>query len=191
MATIYNFADELPAITAEGLASNDLTLVSDVSAAISKKVLLSDFAAYIRALGAGVVNTTATVLAVTAPLHAGKIISISSAAPFAFTLPATAGTGDRYRFQFQVVATATTSSIAVANTVDILQGMVQVFSTVTAHLTAFKATATDDTMKFNGSTMGGCLGDWYEFTDVKTGFWSVIGLTAPTGTEVTPFLANV
>ncbi len=69
-----------------------------------------------------------------------------------------------------------------------MQGMVQVYSTVTAHLTAFKATATDNTMQFNGSTLGGTLGDWYELTDVKTGFWQVNGLTAPTGSEVTPFL---
>ncbi len=113
MATIYNFHEELTALTAEDLANADLTVVYDTSTGITKKALLSDMAAYIRTFGGAAVNTTATVLAVTAPLHAGRIVTISSAAPIAITLPAATGTGNRYRFQFQVVATTTTSSITI------------------------------------------------------------------------------
>ena len=191
MASIYNFHDELTAITAEDMATGDLTILFDTSAQIPKKVLMSDFAAYVRTFGGGVVNTTASALTITAPLHSGKIVTISSSTPIVVTLPATAGTGNRYRLQFQVVATATVSTIKVANATDIMQGMVQVYSTVTATLTAFRATATSDTMTFNGSTLGGVVGDWYEFIDVKTGFWQVNGLTAPTGSEVTPFGTTV
>ncbi len=191
MGTLHNFHQEMPAIAAEGMAEADVLLVYDTSASTPKKVLLTDFEAYVRTFGPGVVNTTATVLAITAPLHSGKIVTISSASPIAITLPASAGTGNAYRFQFQVVATATTSSIKVANTTDIMQGMVQTYSTTTAALTAFKATATSDTLKFDGTTLGGCVGDWYELIDVKTGFWQVNGLSAPTGAKATPFAATV
>ena len=187
MATVHVFQDECPAITAGGVAENDMMLVWDTSAQITKSCTPRDMAT----AGTGAVNTTATVVAITAAAHAGKTVTLSTAAAFVVTLPQATGTGNKYRFQFQVAATGTTSSITVANATDIMQGMVCVATTSSNNVIAYIATATDDTMKFNGTTMGGVKGDWYEVTDVKTGFFQVIGFSAATGTTVTPFLANV
>jgi hypothetical protein len=45
-------------------------------------------------------------------------------------------------------------------------------------------------VSLNGTTLGGVVGDVVEFIDVKSGVWSVMAFTAPTGTEATPFSAS-
>lgn len=138
-----------------------------------------------------VVNTTATSLAVTAALHAGKVVTISSAAPIAVTLPQATGTGNRYRFVMQVAATGTSSTIKVANATDVMQGLVLALTTSSANVIGYGTSATSDTISLNGTTTGGVAGAQYEIVDVKTGFFQVIGYDSPTGSTATPFSASV
>jgi hypothetical protein len=182
-------------ITSESAVSDpvaaDETFVYDVSAGATKKVTLGQLSG----VGAGVVDTTATLLTVTAASHAGKTVTVSSAAPIAITLPAATGTGNCFRFNIRVAATATASTIKCVGT-DIVSGAVHVSTSATttnvaAIVAAFHSTATDDTITVNGTTLGGVLGDWFEIVDVKSGVFQVHGNTKATGAYATPFSATV
>jgi hypothetical protein len=185
MSTIYTFHQECAA--ASDVATDDLILVYDTSAGTTKKISQ----ALLVSGASGVVDTTATTLTVTATQHAGKTITISSAAPIAITLPQATGTGNRYRFNVRVAATATGHTIKVANATDVMSGIIAGLTTSSDNVIGYKATATDDTITVNGTTKGGVVGDWYEIIDIKTGFFQVNGMTAPTGTTATPFSATV
>lgn len=142
-------------------------------------------------LSTRVVNTTATVLAVTAALHSGKVVTVNSAAPIAITLPPAAGTGARFTFVIGTDCTATASTIKVANTADALTGVSVLATTDTAQVSGFGTTATDDTVSLNGTTKGGCKGDQIVITDIATALFEVKIVGRATGTIVTPFSATV
>lgn len=186
MGTTANF--DSPAAT--GIAAADTFPLIDATTNRPKTGTVSQ----LTQASVGVVDTTATVLALTAALHANKIVTVSSTAPIAITLPASAGTGNRYRLNIRVLATTTGHTIKVANTTDVMSGLVfghLTVSTTVGTVVSFKATATDDTITINGTTQGGVVGDIIELTDIKTGFWEVKMRTSPTGTHATPFSATV
>jgi len=87
MSTIYTFHQECPAATSK-LQPADRVLVYDSSAGVTKYMT----GALLAGAGAGVVDTTATTLTLTQASHAGKVLTVSSAAPIAITLPAATGT---------------------------------------------------------------------------------------------------
>ena len=186
MSTIHNIHGDMTAGTAT-LQADDEIAVWEASTGSPKKLT----GAQVAGVAPGAVNTTATTLAITQATHAGRVVTVSSAAPFVFTLPASAGTGAVYKFQMQVAATGTTSAIKVVNATDIMQGVAIAVTTSSTNTEGFATSATSDTIAMNGTTLGGVVGDYYELVDVKTGFWSVRCFTAPTGTEATPFSATV
>jgi hypothetical protein len=170
----------------DAVADGDLIRVYDTSGGDYNSVTVAQMRA---GLAGGLVDTTATTLAVTAASHAGKTVTISSAAPIAVTMPAATGTGNKYRFWIAVAATGTSHTIA-ALTTDIISGYAFAVTTSTDNAEAFKTSATSDKVSLNGTTLGGVVGDVVEFIDVKSGVWSVMAFTAPTGTEATPFSAS-
>lgn len=186
-ATIANYVDQLSSVSAP--ASDDVLIIHDTSAGTPGKVTL---AAALSGYTGRVVDTTATTLTVTAAAHANRIVTISSAAPIAVTLPAATGTGNTYRFVFEVAATATTSSIKCVGTDD-FAGMLAQFDTSATDITgiAFAATATDDTIAFDGTTRSGVLGTIVELIDVATGHWAGSVRGPATGSYATPFSATV
>lgn len=184
--TVHNFMDQLPAVSAPDTA--DSVILYDASGSVvGRATLLS-----LNGATGRVVNTTATELTITAAAHAGKTVTISSAAPIAVTLPAATGTGNRYKFVFEVAATGTTSSIKCVGTDD-FAGMLAVFDTSATDITAiaFAATATDDTMAFDGTTRSGVLGTVIELEDVASGHWAGMVRGPATGSYATPFSATV
>jgi hypothetical protein len=185
MSTIYTFHQECPAITAGDVAANDLMLVYDTSTGVTKRALVSDLASQ------APIDTTATTLTITKAVHAGKTVTISSAAPIAITLPQATGSGAKYKFVVAVVATATAHTIKVANATDVMMGYAFCVTTTSDNAEGFKTSASSDTISMNGTTLGGVVGDIYEIEDVITGKFSVKCFTAPTGTEATPFSATV
>jgi hypothetical protein len=185
MSTVFAI-DDVPALGG-AVAADDKIFVYDTSSGRTKYATGAEIAG----AAPGVVNTTATLLTITAASHAGKVVTISGT-PFAVTLPQATGTGNVYRFQINVTTTATTSVIKVANATDIFQGAVHVITSATttnvaAIVAAFRTTATDDAIVFNGTTLGGLPGDWVEIYDVKTGFFQVVARTTATGAYATPF----
>ena len=185
--TEYTFDTEMPA-GASTLQPTDKVLVNEASSKV-KKSLTGDLA--VRGQP-GIVNTILTVLPLTQAAHAQKVVCVSSTASTAITLPQATGTGDKYRLQFQVAATGTASTIKVANSTDVMQGIILAPASTTVGLGFWATSATSDTLTLNGGTTGGKIGDWYEFTDILTGFWMVNGMTQPTVTNMaTPFSATV
>lgn len=135
--------------------------------------------------GGAVINTTASALGLTQVLHGNRAVTISSATPIAITLPTSSGSGTKYRLVVMVAATATQHTIKIGTTGEVFQGVVFNKSTTTT-TTGYAATATDNTLTLNGTTTGGVVGDEYELTDIKTGFWQLRGLTAASGAAATP-----
>lgn len=186
MSTIYAFDEELAAGSSK-LQPTDVMLVHEASTGLKKKLT----GALIAGSASGVVDTTATTLAITQASHAGKLITISSASPIAITLPQATGKGDMYRFQMQVAATGTAHTIKVANSTDVMQGVSWVLTTSSANVVGYATSATSDTISLNGTTTAGVVGDIIEISDVKTGFFSVKLFVQATGTTATPFSATV
>lgn len=140
--------------------------------------------------GVVAVSAGATVLAVTQAAHAGRAVVLNNTAPIAITLPAATGTGAKYTFVLKAAATATQSTIKVANTVDVMGGLVLSLNTTAGALIGFNSTATSDTLTFNGTTTGGGLNAMYEITDIASGIFQVAGRDTAAMT-LTPYSATV
>ena len=181
--SIYAFHENAPSLT----AVSDTDIIPVISAGVLNQMTAKAFG---NSVG-GVVNTTATALTITQALHGNRVVTVSSAAPIAITLPQATGTGTKYRFVIQVAATATSHTIAVANATDVMQGIQFALTTSSDNVIAYKTSATSDTITLNGTTKGGVAGAEYEITDIKTGFFQVRGIDYSTGSTVTPFSAAV
>lgn len=137
------------------------------------------------------VNTTASTLTVTQASHAGKVITLNRAAGIAVTLPAASGTGAVYSFVIGTAVTSNSTTIKVANSSDTMTGTAYVVSDGAAAVLGYRTGASDDTVTFNGTTLGGLKGDQVIIQDIGTNLFSVLVLSAATGTEATPFSATV
>ncbi len=187
--SIYSFNENAPVATAIG--------DTDVAPIIQSGVLKQITGKVLRTSTGGVVDTTASTLAVTQALHGNSIVTVSSTTALAITLPAATGTGTKYRFILQVAATATQHTLKVANATDCLQGVYMSPVTGTATHIAFAAvssatTATrSDTVTLNGTTTGGAQGCDIEVTDIAAGFFQIQVIDTCVSTTTTPFSAGV
>lgn len=126
--------------------------------------------------------------------HESRVVLLDTAAGTTFTLPDATGSGQRYTVIISVVATSNSHIIQVANSSDIMQGIVWTCSTGdTPDLAQPWITAADsDTITLNRTTQGSItIGEWFEFVDVANNTWAVRGFTASSGAEATPFSAAV
>lgn len=134
-------------------------------------------------------------LAVTAALHAGKVVQFGKTTGTTATLPAATGTGHRYTFVIGVTATSNANVIEVANATDVMDGSLNIQQDTDADGTSkvYRANAGDDTMTFAGAaTTGGIVGGHIACVDYVAGFWSCQAFTqSGGGAEVTPFDALV
>lgn len=134
-------------------------------------------------------------LAVTAALHAGKVVQFGKTTGTVVTLPAATGTGHKYTFVIGVTATSNANIIKVANATDVMDGSLnlQQDTDTDGTVKGWRADVGDDTMTFAGAaTTGGIVGGRIECIDYKAGFWSCIAYTqSGGGSEATPFSASV
>ena len=121
--------------------------------------------------------------------HEGTTVVVNAAAGATLTLPASTGKGDEYTVFVGTTITSNNLIIKVANSTDIMQGVVGVATDI-AGVTC-PAASTSDTITMNGSTTGGVKGSYVVLTDVASGVWEVAGALVSTGTEATPFSATV
>lgn len=184
MSTTHNF--DVP--VAGTLLDTDQYLQSNATTSRSAYATGAQLRSF---LSGAIVNTTATTLTVTAASHAGRVVTINSAAAIAVTLPQATGTGNKYEFWIGVAATATSHTIKVSNATDVMAGYSFCVTTSSDNAEGFKTSATSDTITLNGTTLGGVVGDFIQIRDLKTGVFSVMMFAAPTGTEATPFSATV
>lgn len=121
--------------------------------------------------------------------HAGTTVVVNAAAGLTVTLPAAAGTGDEYTIFVGTTVTSNSAIIQVANSSDIMQGVLGVASDI-AGVTC-PTTTTSDTITMNGTTTGGIKGSYVILRDVATNVWEVAGALVSSGTEASPFSAAV
>jgi len=127
------------------------------------------------------------------PLDAFKTIKLDTLAGSVVSLPASVGRGARFAFLVSVLATSNSHIVKVANSVDVMRGLVGGFNNATGAFTMFAAGNTDDTITMNRAGTGSVsIGEWLEFVDYAAGFWAVKGaLSASAAAFTTPFSATV
>lgn len=138
------------------------------------------------------VNLTAATLSLTAALHSGKIVTLNRAAGSTITLPTSTGSGAAFKIIIGTTLTSVSLILQVANSTDVMQGVITTMSDDPATVKGFATAASSDTITLNRTTTGvGTAGEWLEAIDVAAGFWFVTGVTTSSGTEASPFSAAV
>ena len=121
-----------------------------------------------------------------------EVYVVNAAAGAEVTLPPATGSGFRYTFIVGTTVTSNTNVIQVANSDDIMQGVVIGSATSSSDsANGWVAASDSDTITMDGSTTGGTVGDRVELVDVAENVWAVNGTIQQTGTEATPFSAAV
>jgi hypothetical protein len=123
--------------------------------------------------------------------EAGGFFLLDTATGSTATLPASVGDGGVYNFMVSVLATTNSHKVVVANTNDVIRGMV--LTTGTGGTTTTWATnTTTDTITLNRTTTGSVtIGEWLEVVDAASGVFCVKGQLSSSGTGATPFSASV
>lgn len=170
--------------------------LADVSSVqtLTNKIIGGAIATGRATVAAGAVSS----LALTNPLHAGRVVLLSNLAGTAVTLPAATGSGDVYMIERTVAATSVGDSFAVANGTDYMRGMVHVVAKDDGLLSQFGTLNTgtvateSDTLTWNFTTTGiADVGDYVEFYDLANHVWGTTGFYTVNGAEATPFSAAV
>jgi fructose-specific component phosphotransferase system IIB-like protein len=120
-----------------------------------------------------------------------EVYVVNAAAGAEVTLPPATGSGFRYTFIVGTKLTSNTNVIQVANSDDIMQGVVIGAAESDDSVNGWEAASDSDTITMDGSTTGGIVGDRVELVDVAENVWAVNGIIQQTGTEATPFSAAV
>jgi fructose-specific component phosphotransferase system IIB-like protein len=120
-----------------------------------------------------------------------EVYVVNAAAGAEVTLPPATGSGFRYTFIVGTTVTSNTNVIQVANSDDIMQGVVIGAADTDDSVNGWEAASDSDTITMDGSTTGGIVGDRVELVDVAENVWAVNGIIQQTGTEATPFSAAV
>lgn len=143
--------------------------------------------------GARMVHTTATALALTQALHAGRILMIDTNSTLAndFALPPAIGSGDRYELVNNKAQTQGSIVIHSNSTADVFKGKAKAFdTTAAADAMVFLSTATDRFAKYNRTTTGGLGYDKLVAYDDAAGVWFVDVEFTGSGSLATPFSAS-
>lgn len=185
--SIYTINSETE-LTAGNVADADEFVIYDASAGATKKVLASSLRQFSQS---GVVDATASTLAVTAASHAGRVVTLNRAAGIVATLPAATGTGARYTFIIGTTVTSNAYTIQVNSAAATMCGNALLAQDAGDTSVLFEAGATADTVSMNGTTTGGLKGTEIVLIDIGTDLWYVRVVGAATGTEATPFSAAV
>lgn len=129
---------------------------------------------------------------ISAATHAGRLMTLSKTDGMMVTLPAATGSGNVYKFV--VITNLASGNYAFQVTGDdTFVGQVTI--TLAAGGTTFGESAggTDDTLTLNGTTSGGIVGSYVEFTDFKADLWLLDARLLGSGTLATTglLIANV
>lgn len=140
-------------------------------------------------IAAGLVSLTAATATITAAKHAGKTITMNRAGGMTVTLPAASGSGNRY--DFIVGTTFTSSGIIQVVGNDIIQGVAWLTQDSGDTVVAFETAADSDTITMTGTASGGYIGTRITLIDIAADTWFVEMFGKATGSEASPFSANV
>lgn len=138
-----------------------------------------------------IVDITAGTITLTQATHDDKVLLMNRAAGVVATLPAATGSGTKMIFVVKATVTSNANRIKCANSSDIMQGVAYSATDSGSGVVGWETAADTDTVVFNGTTSGGIAGDRVEVIDIATNLWQVNVFTSSTGTEVSPFFAEV
>lgn len=124
-------------------------------------------------------------------IHAGTTVVVDAAAGLTLTLPAAEGLGDEYDIFLLTSVTSNAVVIAVADATDVMAGQAILGQDSADTAVLFETAATSDTITLNGSTKGGLKGCRVRLKDVAPNTWATEVIGAATGTEESPFSADV
>ena len=141
---------------------------------------------YLSAFGS-VPVTTATV-SITDDAYAGQRTLLNRAAGITATLQPATGSGARY--EFILMADASGAHIIQVTGTDTMMG-VAYLGNDSAGASNFYTADTSDTITMDGSTQGGKKGARVLVDDVAAGVYAVMVYSEASGTEATPFSADV
>lgn len=141
--------------------------------------------------GSRIVTSTAASLTLSAAVYDSKILVINKADGCAVTLPASTGSGSWFRVFIGTTITSNTSTIKVANSSDTMVGSGTILQDGGDTALHFEIGGTDDTLTFNGTTLGGIKGDMIELVDIATNLWYVREILSGTGSEADNTSATV
>jgi len=137
-----------------------------------------------------IVTAAAETLAVTAALHAGRVVLLSRAAGVTATLPEATGGGDVYTFKVGVVPTSNQHTIAALST-DTMSGFALCVDADDNSIKGWLVDGTDDKLELNGTTTGGLtIGDTIVCTDAQDALWHIEALLTGSGAVATPASAS-
>lgn len=137
--------------------------------------------------GPGIVNVTGSTLAVTAALHAGRIVTLNRAAGVACTLPLASGSGNVYTFFVGTTNTSVGNVVKATSAADSFGGGITLASDIAGVVIPTDADTDTITMGGSDTTQGGVLGTWVKLTDVAVGKYMCEGFLVSVGAESTPF----
>jgi hypothetical protein len=122
----------------------------------------------------------------------GSATVLTRAAGTAVTLPPAIGSGACCIYVAGVAVSGGTTTFKVTTlTNDVMMGSAQLMAAAGGTVSMFKPATVDDTMTWNGTTMGGLKGDSVEFVDAAPQTWLVRAVGSTTTTAVTPFSNTV
>lgn len=125
--------------------------------------------------------------------YRNRLIGLNALAGSIVTLPTSVGGGALYRFYVAVLATSNSHIIKVANSTDVMRGLISVLDSdlATVNNFAFAALAASDTITLDRVNTGSVnLGEYIEVEDVAAGVWLVRGQLSGAA-PATPFSATV
>lgn len=182
---LFNVKELLNAVTGASLTLEGGSAPSATLAATAAELnAVADVSTRVVAAG--------STLAVTAALHAEKVVALDTLTGSVCTLPIATGTGNRYIFITKVIATSNSHIVKVGDATDNMGGVLVAGDNADGTATAFGTQADSDTITLNRTTTGSAkIGDWIECIDIATNQWAVRGHVLATGSEANPFSATV
>lgn len=131
------------------------------------------------------VNLNASTVTLSAGANSGRTNILNRAAGVVATLPAATGSGAKYEFVVGTTVTSNSTQVLCASSSDKMYGTA--FQVSGASTACFYANGATTGITFNGSTVGGFIGDKVTLIDVSTNLWSANVTSKVTGTAATPF----
>ena len=162
----------------------DFGVVSDLTATATEINNVCDASSRLVTLDAATVS-------ITAATHGDRIMLFDKDDGVVATLPAASGTGVRYTFLVKTTVTSNAYDISVDSSSATIDGTAYTLQDGGDTIVAFETVGASDSVRMDGTTQGGIIGDKVEFIDVGTNLWHVNVWNSATGTEASPFEALV
>lgn len=133
------------------------------------------------------IAAAATTLTLTPAAHARRVVTLASTGGLTITPPAATGTGNVYTIA--VITTITGGNVTLdakaGNASDVFYGFA--YTNKAGTFTNYATASNSNLITWDGSTMGGIIGDYLVMIDAATHVWILEIRGTQSGTIATPF----